>query len=109
MAVKESLEENKQFILDSLPTQELKDEFLAELGKIEEPAPPSVEEQVAEAEAPSYVEKGMYGDIKKELENHKPVAPMSKKEEKAAIEAELKNVPTEPNEQQDEPQDGAPE
>lgn len=103
MAIKQSLEDNKQFILDRLPTQELKDEFLADLEKVEEITPPSVEEQVAEAQAPHYVSEDMYEEVKKELENQETIKPMSEDEEKAAIEAELKNVPTEPNEQQDEP------
>ncbi|OEK00289.1 hypothetical protein BFP97_01625 [Roseivirga sp. 4D4] len=98
MALKESLEENKQFILDSLPTQELKDEFLASLDKVEEPTAPSVDEQIAEAQAPDHVSEELYEAVKKELAAVKPIPKMTEEEEKAAIEESLKHVPTEPNE-----------
>lgn len=97
MALKESLEENKQFILDSLPTQELKDEFLASLDKVEEPVAPSTEEQIAEAQAPDHVGEELYEGVKKEISEAKPTPKMTEEEEKAAIEAELKNVPTAPS------------
>ncbi|MBO3698054.1 hypothetical protein [Roseivirga sp. E12] len=98
MAIKESLEENKQIILDSLPTEELKQEFLAGLDKVEEPAAPSVEEQVAEAQAPDHVSEELYEAVKKEITSFTPPPPMSADEEKAAIEEGLKQVPTESNE-----------
>lgn len=94
MAIKQSLEENKQFILDSLPTQELKDDFLKNLQDApEQVETPSVEQQVKEAEAPEHVPEDLYSDIKKELENYKPAPQMSSEEEKAAIEEALKNPP----------------
>lgn len=95
MAIKESLTENKDFILESLPTQELKDEFLASLDNVEEQSSaPSTEEAVAEAQAPDHVTEDMYEGIKNELESMKPAERMSADEEKAAIEEALKNVPT---------------
>ncbi len=103
MAIKESLMENKDFILESLPTQELKDEFLASLENVEEqPGAVSIEEAVAEAQSPDHVTEDMYEGIKKELENMKSAPRLTPEEEKAAIEAELKNVPTEPNDNPDE-------
>lgn len=98
MAVKESLEENKQFILDSLPTEDLKNEFLASMDKVEEPAKPSIEEQVAEAQAPDHVSEELYESVKKEIAASSAMPKMSAEEEKAAIEESLKSVPTEPNE-----------
>jgi len=98
MAMKESLMDNKDFILESLPTQELKDDFLASLDKVEEPAPTSTAEAIAEAQAPDYVGEDLYEGIKKELENMQPIPKMTAAEEKAAIEEGLKNVPTTPNE-----------
>ncbi len=94
MAVKQSLEDNKDFILGTLPTQELKDAFLADLDKVEEPAAPSVEEQVAEAQAPDHVSEDMYDGIKAEIEAAPPVVKMTEEEEKAAIAEGLKNPPT---------------
>ncbi|PWL29065.1 hypothetical protein [uncultured Roseivirga sp.] len=94
MAIKQSLEANKNFILDSLPTQELKDDFLKSLENAPESVEaPSVEQQVKEAEAPDYVTEEMYAGIKTELENMKPVPKMTPEEEKAAIEEGLKNPP----------------
>ncbi|MHA7102301.1 hypothetical protein [Roseivirga pacifica] len=100
MAIKQSLEANKQFILDSLPTQELKDEFLKNLESAPETvAQPSVEEQIKEAEAPDYVTEEMYAGIKKELTDMTPVPKMTPEEEKAAIEEGLKNPPKETNQE----------
>ncbi|WP_420387570.1 hypothetical protein [Roseivirga sp.] len=94
MAIKQSLEENKQFILDSLPTQELKDQFLKNLQDApEQTEAPTVEQQVKEAEAPKYVPEDLYSDIKKEIENYKPAPKMTSEEEKAVIEEALKNPP----------------
>ncbi|GHE67578.1 MULTISPECIES: hypothetical protein [Roseivirga] len=93
MAIKQSLIENKSFILESLPTQELKDEFLKSLENApDKVASPSVEDQLKEAQAPEHVGEELYDSIKKELENYKPAAPMSKEDEKKAIEEELKHV-----------------
>ena len=98
MAIKQSLEANKDFILASLPTEELKQEFLKELEKApEEVQADSLEVQVKEAQAPDHVGEDMYEGIKKELESYKPVK-LSEAEEKAAIEEALKNPPkSEPN------------
>lgn len=93
MAIKESLEENKQFILESLPTEELKSEFLASLDKVEESTVASVEEQVAEAQAPDHVNEELYEAVKKELSSTTAIPRMTESEEKAAIEEALKNVP----------------
>ena len=93
MAIKQSLEANKDFILESLPTEELKQEFLKELDKAPEEVPsPSLEDQVKEAQAPDHVSEDMYEGIKKQLEAYKPVR-LSEAEEKAAIEEGLKNPP----------------
>ena len=94
MSIKKSLTDNKEFILESLPSQELKDQFIADLEKVEEPAASSIEEQVAEAQAPDHISEDMYEGIKKELESRPAVVPMSKKEEQAAIEEALKDVPS---------------
>lgn len=93
MAIKESLEENKDLILESLPTQELKDEFLASLDKVEELTAPSAEEQVAEAQAPDHVSEELYEAVKKEISSATVAPRMTESEEKAAIEEALKNVP----------------
>ncbi len=87
MSIKQSLEENKEIILEKLPTEELKQEFLASLNNVEQPAVPTAEEQIKEAEAQPHVEESMYADIQKELTDYKPVAPMTPEEEQAAIEA----------------------
>lgn len=103
MAIKQSLEENKSFILDALPTQELKDEFLKSLESAPEKVEqPSLEEQVKEAEAPDYVTKEMYAGIKKELSDMKPLPKMTEAEEKAAIEEGLKNPPKENDQSEEE-------
>lgn len=98
MAIKESLLDNQDFILDSLPTQELKDEFLASIDKVEEPAALTTAEAVAEAQAPDHVSEDLYEGVKNNLESMQPVTKMTEAEEKSAIEEELKNVPTTPNE-----------
>ncbi len=100
MAIKESLDANKDFILESLPTQELKDEFLASLDKVEDLVPPTVDEQVAEAQAPDHVSEELYEAVKKELASTTPVPKMTAEEEKAAMEESLKTVSTEPNEEE---------
>lgn len=99
MAIKESLLDNQDFILESLPTQELKDEFLASIDKVEEPAALTTAEAVAEAQAPDHVSEDLYEGVKKDLESMKPFAKMTEAEEKAAIEEELKVVPKAPNEE----------
>lgn len=94
MAIKQSLEANKSFILDSLPTQELKDDFLKNLENAPETLEtPSIEQQVKEAEAPDHVSEDMYAGIKKEIEGYKPAPKMTPEEEKAAIAEALKNPP----------------
>ncbi|MEQ8909602.1 MAG: hypothetical protein RIC95_10450 [Vicingaceae bacterium] len=94
MSVKQSLEENKQHILDSLPTQELKDQFLAELDKADEtPLKPSLDEQIKEAQAPDHISKDMYDSVKAEVEKAQETPKMSKEEEEAAIQEALKNPP----------------
>lgn len=94
MAIKQSLEANKSFILDSLPTQELKEEFLKSLESAPETiAVPSTKQQIEDAEASSYISKDMYADVKKEIDGYKPVPKMTPEEEKAAIEEALKNPP----------------
>ena len=101
MSLKQSIEDNKQYILDSLQSEELKSEFLASLDKIEETSRPTIEEQVAEAQAPDHVSEDMYDGIKKELESTPAFVPMNADEEKAAIEEALKNVPTPSAESED--------
>jgi RNA polymerase-binding transcription factor DksA len=95
MSVKQSMLENKEHIMNSLPTQELKDAFEKDLEKMEEPKAPSLDEQVKEAQAAEHVSEDMYDGIKKELEEaeKKPAAKMSKEEEEKEIEKALKNVP----------------
>ncbi len=94
MAIKQSLEENKDFILESLPTQELKDQFLKEMEKAPtEVVKPSLEEQIKEAEVSEFATADRYEGIKKALENQKPTPKLSVDEEKAAIEEGLKNPP----------------
>lgn len=95
MSVKASLEENKQHILDSLPTQELKDQFLADLEKAEEPnLKPSLDEQLKEATAPDHISEDMYDAVKKEVEQGQEAIKMSKEEEEEAIKEALKNPPS---------------
>lgn len=94
MGIKSSLEENKDEILNSLPTQELKDEFLKSLDSVEETAAPSVEDQVSEAQAPDHVSEDMYDGIKQELESYTPVAPPSEEEQQAMIDEAMKNPPS---------------
>lgn len=94
MSIKQSLVENKSFILESLPTQELKDQFLKNM----ESAPDKVEptnlaDQIKEARAPDHVKEELYDGIKKELESYKPAPKMTPEEEKAEIEMGLKNPP----------------
>ncbi|MBL4707879.1 MAG: hypothetical protein JKY48_05495 [Flavobacteriales bacterium] len=93
MSIKQSMEENKHHILESLPTQELKDAFIADLDKVEELVAPSVEELVKEAQSAEHVGEEMYDSIKKEIETGYTEVKMSAEEEKAAIEEELKNPP----------------
>lgn len=93
MAIKQSLETNKDFILKSLPTEELKQEFLKVLEKAPESVQSaSLDEQVKEAQAPDHVGEELYDGIKKELESYRPVK-SSEEEEKAAIAEALKNPP----------------
>lgn len=93
MSIKQSLIENKSFILESLPTQELKDQFLKDLDSAPDKAEnASLEDQVKEAQAPEHVSEELYDGIKKELENYKPTK-LSPEEEKAEIEKGLKNPP----------------
>ncbi len=94
MGLKQSLEDNKQFILDSLPTDELKEQFLSNLENVEETTAPTAEEQTAEAQAPDHISEEMYDSIKKEIEAAPKQVKMSAEEEKAAIEEALKNPPT---------------
>lgn len=103
MPVKERLEENKDFILESLPTEELKQEFLASLDQVEEPSAPSVEEQVAEAQAPDHVSEELYEGIKKEIAERPAPAQMSEDEIKAAIEQGIKEVDTTPKDEEGNP------
>lgn len=98
MSVKASLEENKDHILESLPTQELKDAFLKELDEFQESEPVSNEELVAQAQAPDHILPEMYEDVKVGVEEEVPGALSDEAEVKAAMEESLKNVPTEPNE-----------
>lgn len=93
MAIKESLEENKQHILESLPTEELKKEFLASLDNVEEVSAPSAEEQVAEAQGPDHVSEELYEAVKKEISSATAIPRMTESEEKAAIEEALQDVP----------------
>ena len=103
MAIKESLEENKDFILESLPTEELKQEFLKSLKNAEETAVGSFDEQVSQAQAPEHVTEDMYEAIKKEIEEKPVVSPMSKAEIEAAMEEEVKNVDTTPKDEEGNP------
>jgi len=94
MSVKKSMLENKNHILESLPTQELKDSFLNDLEKMEEPQKPSLDEQLKQAQAPDHVSEELYDGIKKELEQaQKATSKMSKDEEEREIEKALKNPP----------------
>lgn len=94
MSVKKSMLENKNHILESLPTQELKDAFLNDLEKMEEPQKPSLDEQLKQAQAPEHVSEELYDGIKKELEQaQKSTSKMSKDEEEREIEKALKNPP----------------
>lgn len=102
MSVKKSLHENKDFILESLPTQELKDEFLKSLETVEDPAPPKMEELVAEATAPDHVSEDMYEAVKADVERDDSIKPLEGAELEAAIQENLKQVPTEPNESNEE-------
>ena len=103
MPVKESLEENKDFILESLPTDELKQECLASVDKVEETAAPSVDDQVAEAQAPDHISEDMYEGIKKEIAEQPSAVKMSEDEVKAAIEQVIKEVDTTPKDQEGNP------
>lgn len=95
MQVKASLEENKDHILASLPTQELKDQFLAELETIEETTlRPTTEEQVKEAQMPEHISEDMYDAIAKEINSTQEVLAMTEEEEKMAIKEALKNPPS---------------
>ena len=93
MSLKQSMVDNKDEILNNLPTQELKDEFLANLEKAGDVKKPSVDEQVKEAQAPDHVSEELYDGIKNELESSQEHTPMSEDEQKAAVEEALKQVP----------------
>lgn len=93
MSLKQSLEENKDHILNSLPTQELKDAFLADLEKAEDVVTTTIEEQVKNAQEPEHILEGMYDGIKKEIESTVHSIKMTAEEEKAAIAEALKNPP----------------
>lgn len=94
MSIKQSLLDNKDEILGNLPTQELKDAFLADLEKAEEVVKPSVDELLKEATAPEHVAEELYDGIKAELEAAPKAVRMTAEEEKAAIEEALKNPPS---------------
>ena len=98
MSMKQSLVDNKDHILESLPTQEMKDEFLASLDSIEEVEAPSAQQLVEEAQAPDHVSEDMYDAIKEAIEKPREAIRMTKEEEAAAIEEALKQVPTGPDE-----------
>lgn len=91
--IKDSLNENKEAILNSLPTDELKEQFLNSIDHAEDSSGVSTEEVVAEAIAPDHVSENLYDAVKKEIETYSPTGRMSEDEEKAAIEEALKNPP----------------
>jgi len=103
MPIKESLEENKQFILDSLPSEELKQEFLTSLEKVEETNLTSVDEQISEAQAPDHISEDMYDAVKKEIEGYQTVAAMSEEETQQAIVKETEQVDTTPKDEEGNP------
>jgi hypothetical protein len=96
MSVKQSLVDNKDQILESLPTQELKDAFTAELENFQEPVAPSNEELVAEAQAPDHVTEDMYEGVKVGVEEEVPTA-LSDAEVEAAVKEGVDNPPSSPD------------
>lgn len=97
MSVKQSLVDNTKEILDSLPTQELKDEFTSSLETMEEPQAPSTEELVAEAQGVEHITEDMREAVKADVEKDNSVTPMSAEEEESATAENLKLVPTDEN------------
>ncbi len=97
MSMKQSLIDNKDQILESLPSQELKDAFLKELDTMEDPAPVAEADLVAQAQEPEHVTEDMYNDAKSHVVEM-PDVNMTQEEIDAAIKAGLDNPPTAPPE-----------
>lgn len=93
MSLKQSLLDNKDQILESLPTQELKDAFIADLDKVKDAVAPKIEDVIKEAQEPEHIVGEMYDEVKKEIEAGVKSVQMTAEEEKAAIEEALKNPP----------------
>ena len=94
---KQSLIDNQDAILETLPTDELKASFKASLEE-PEAAQPSADELVAEANTEEHVSDDMLAGIKEDIVRDDSAAPLSGSDLEAAMAANLADVSTEPNE-----------
>ena len=101
MSIKKSLEENKDFILESLPTKEAKEAFTSSLKSMEEPTAPSIEQIIHEAQSPEYVSPDLYDALKNEIENRPVHTPLTEEEAQEAMNQELVRVDTTPKEEEE--------